>query len=477
MSHKCCQNVAQIKCLSYICGVNVQPKNSDMAVKVKFYLRVEKKEQKDSTIYFRLSNGRLLDVRAKTPFSVSPKYWDDKVGMIKSYAIVSKGSDKAYLQMVASGLTDIRTALIEGVISGYILNADTAKNVIERLIKKNADADVPSDVIGYLAHKINQMANGTARKQGADYKKNTVKAWKSFQKLFISFVEAECSYTLEWQDIDRKFFEKFVMYMQRKEYLVKSVNKYLITFKAMINAAEEDGLHNGVGLKSFFYKIKEAPDTKAAHIYLTDAEIEAFFSMPLIIGSLEDKVRDSFVFGCYTALRVSDYTRVNSDAFHQTEAGTTVIRLKQTKTAKEVVIPILNENALKIARKYGFNLPQTSDVIINRYIKFIAERLSETVPTLASMEKTVLTMREREMEAKGIKIFPRNEQGVPLKARWELVCTHTARRSAITNLYKRGTLDFFEIMAVSGHTTEKSLKTYLCMAADEVADRILRKIS
>lgn len=55
----------------------------------------------------------------------------------------------------------------------------------------------------------------------------------------------------------------------------------------------------------------------------------------------------------------------------------------------------MNENLLRIEEHYDFNIPEISDVILNRYIKGILKRLSENVPSLKKTEITKLTMRER----------------------------------------------------------------------------------
>ncbi len=113
---------------------------------------------------------------------------------------------------------------------------------------------------------------------------------------------------------------------------------------------------------------------------------------------------------------------------------------------------------------------------MNRYIKTICKRLSLTVSTLAKKEITVLTMKERDKETAGKEVFERNANGKPVKSRYDLVCTHTARRSAITNLYKTDKLSTVELMSISGHNTEKSFKTYLCLGSSEIADRISEKM-
>ncbi len=52
--------------------------------------------------------------------------------------------------------------------------------------------------------------------------------------------------------------------------------------------------------------------------------------------------------------------------------------------------------------------------------------------------------------------------------KWMLVSSHTGRRSFCTNMYKRG-LPTITIMAISGHTTEKSFLRYIKVTQEEHA--------
>ena len=55
--------------------------------------------------------------------------------------------------------------------------------------------------------------------------------------------------------------------------------------------------------------------------------------------------------------------------------------------------------------------------------------------------------------------------------KYQLIKTHTARRSFCTNAYKAG-MDCLDIMALSGHTTEKSFLRYIKVTQEERARRI-----
>ena len=64
-----------------------------------------------------------------------------------------------------------------------------------------------------------------------------------------------------------------------------------------------------------------------------------------------------------------------------------------------------------------------------------------------------------------------------MREKHELVTTHTARRSGITNIYKGGALDKRQMMALSGHKTERVLEEYIKVGPAEQARRIYERLT
>lgn len=209
-------------------------------------------------------------------------------------------------------------------------------------------------------------------------------------------------------------------------------------------------------------------------IYLTREELAALYDMPL--SGFEERVRDVFLIGCFIALRYSDYSRIEKENIGITHKGTKVIRLRQEKTDGTVVIPIMDERLEALLKKYDYNVPRICDQNLNRTIKEICRRLSETVPSLKKKERTVLTLKERRAEKaakkRGEVLYEYDEHGYPLKARWELVASHTARRSCITNMYLSKKFTVSQMRSVSGHRTEALFYKYVKLSLDEYADSV-----
>lgn len=56
--------------------------------------------------------------------------------------------------------------------------------------------------------------------------------------------------------------------------------------------------------------------------------------------------------------------------------------------------------------------------------------------------------------------------------KWEMISTHTARRSFATNMYLRK-WDAISIMKITGHSSEKVFMNYIKVSQEENAKRIL----
>jgi len=75
------------------------------------------------------------------------------------------------------------------------------------------------------------------------------------------------------------------------------------------------------------------------HIYLTKEEIIELENIGLRKYSLEERVRDAFVFRYYTGLRIFDLERVSRQHIKNIN-GEKYIEIEMKKTEKPVTIPL-----------------------------------------------------------------------------------------------------------------------------------------
>ena len=144
--------------------------------------------------------------------------------------------------------------------------------------------------------------------------------------------------------------------------------------------------------------------------------------------------------------------------------------MEQQKTGNPVVIPILDDKLETLLKKYDYTMPSITDQEFNRTIKEIGKKLSETIPSLAIKERTLLKKQEKLAEKRNSCTFERDSLGNVLKPRYQLISTHTARRSGITNMWLSKKYSVGMMMSVSGHKDERTFRDYVKLSADEFAD-------
>ena len=455
-----------------------------------YFLRT-KKEKGTASVYLRVQKRNpKLNILVCSKVSVDIQQWDKVTQDVAKWNDYCKTQDgrkvKETLDSISSAIDNLISqgiydkARIDEVVEAIVFREERERQRIQeeerqeqerlRQIKEQEEEARKADVILFLENFLEGIKNGRIKNGAENYTLNTCKVWSNFLGILKRFIQIS---PFTWKDINKALADRFVSFMEKNGYMVTSINKYIICFKAMIQNAMDQELHNNLIALRAFSKKKIQETDKAKEIYLTKTELQALYEMPL--EGLKDKVRDVFLVGCYTCQRFSDYARLEKENFTKTAKGTKVVRIVQEKTGNDVVIPILNDNLLHIAEKYGYDIPKVNDVILNRYIKQILKELSSTVPSLARKERTLLTMKEREKEKQGLVSFERDNKGNVIKPRYELVSSHTARRSGITNLYLSGNFDTYQMMSISGHRDEKTFYEYIKLSSDEVADSIAQK--
>ena len=119
--------------------------------------------------------------------------------------------------------------------------------------------------------------------------------------------------------------------------------------------------------------------------YLTHEEVMKIKDLQLTSDRL-DKVRDLFLFMCFTGLEWADIVNLKPDDVKHNEYHQYYIKKKRIKTGVEYVT-ILYENAYEIWDFYDHKLPIPSPQKFNKYMKEIAD--------LAGIDKKVTSLTAR----------------------------------------------------------------------------------
>lgn len=337
---------------------------------------------------------------------------------------------------------------------------------------KESEKKRTENIKNFLIEYVSRIESGEIRTSNKEkYSKNSIKNWKQFKRLFLDFHKIR---PFDWDDINDLLVDRFISFLEGVGYMKFTINKHLDRFRALVSVGERQGLHTNHFAGDLFRNLQIRDEDKAKEIYLTKDELSALYGMPL--DGFEEQVRDVFLIGCFTAMRFSDYGRIEKSNIGYTNKGTKVIRILQEKTSVPVVIPITDDRLETILMKYDYNVPQIWGQSLNRAIKRICQELAKSVPSLQKKERTKLTLKERRAEAiaktKGKVLYEYDEQGHPVKPRWDLVASHTARRSCITNMYLSKKFTIQQMMSISGHKTENMFNKYVKLSLDEYADNV-----
>jgi integrase len=423
-------------------------------MKIKFYLKraASKNEKshkpisKKPTSIFALANYNGNKLKIYTQESILTKHWNPEKQMVNA----SHHEHSTFnLRLNKISNTILQTFQdFKNKNDNYTPTPSILKPLIELALKKGGKKIT---LLSYWQDFANRTINGvrnnprtqeSIKGTGGRGYITTLNHLKEFNK--------RNKRVIDFDTIDLGFHADFIEYLTSPSVnlATNSVGSHIQRIKAVMSEAFDKKLTSNDTFKSKrFVKPTEEADT----IYLNDAELKEMQELDLSNNPRLDNVRDLFLIGCYTALRFSDLSALRSK-----NIADGLIRIKQIKTGKPVIIPV--HSVVKVVlRKYDGNTPRPiSNVKMNLYLK----ELGQLMPSLKKNETKTIT--------KG-----GNKVTVTMQ-KWELLTTHTARRSMATNEYKRKVIDVLQIMSITGHTTEKAFLKYIRVTPEEHANDIAK---
>lgn len=400
-----------------------------------FKLRQEKgsEPQPIYLVYWFGSKDRIF---YSTGFKVNPQYWNAKKHRVRD---VVECTTKDIINNRLSELEKVTEKYIATqMASGEAITKETLRAFLDNYTnpketKGNTLTDFVKEFVENGTKKINPST-------GEYITLRTVQAYKKFQDYLSEFEEKQRR-KYDFTDIDLDFYEDFTAYLRSTGLATNTIGKYIRILKAVLNEATEKGINKTTAYKSHRFKVVEE---ESENIYLDEDELELLHSLDLSQNTRLERVRDLFLVGAWTGLRFSDFIRIK-----QENIKGNYIEIEQQKTRKRVLIP-LHPVVLEIWEKYDKKLPPNiTNQKLNDYIKEVCE--------LAGLNKH----EHKAITKGGVKRSQRFEK-------WELVSSHTARRSFATNLFLDG-FPTLSIMQVTGHKTEKAFMKYIKVTPEQHA--------
>lgn len=375
----------------------------------------------DTAIYLRINSGS-QKIRMSTKLAVPAKNWSQPAQMI-----VKGGSfDYSFYREKLAGIV----TAVESIIRTANLESWDLQDV-QRKVATLLGAKVVSSGTGVLTLYQEWALYGTATKT------TPRRQDKQRYAVFAEFVK---NVDIPFRKVDYSFYTDFLIFLrQTKQYKENTVATHIKSLKAVMSEGLKRKLHDNLDFQQFGVATENI-----VNVNLTEQEIKKLEALRL--EGEEEQVRDIFVLGCFVAQRHSDYSRI-SDKDIQGDFLTVL----QQKTGHRIRIP-LHPTAKTIIRKYGGKLPEISLSIFNKVIKAVAYK--------AKIRDKVLI--------RGTKAGKKEEKYVE---KWELISSHTARKSGVTNALRAG-VPIEDCMYLAGIKSEGVFRKYAGIADDEYTERL-----
>jgi site-specific recombinase XerD len=282
------------------------------------------------------------------------------------------------------------------------------------------------------------------RKRDEMFSEGTIRNYRTCLNHLKGFNTSKYKTKLEFEYIDQEFYNAFFSYTANKGISNASFGKNIRVIKTFMNYAKKKKWHNQEGYSEYLKDIK----TESQSVYIDDSELELLENFEPESEVLKT-VKDCFLIQLYTGIRYSDLVHLNSKNI---DMNNKKVFLYSLKTDTPIIIPI-HSRLEKIFLKYSNSpLRVLSNSKYNDYLKELCK--------IAGIDKEVQTVKK----IGGKRHFKTHKK-------YELISSHTGRRSFITLSLKKGLLPE-HIMKITGHKKRSTFQKYVKITQDESVEAV-----
>ena len=406
-----------------------------------------------NSIYFRFKQGNQFDFETSTKIQIPNNRWSKPKQEVLSTIDVNFKEINVKLKEL---LAFIRKEYEDAKINGNVINKKWLNEKMAFFFNRetlNKDVDERIYFTNYIDTFIEESYSRKTKKN-KPVAKRTIQHYVSTRNKILS-LENKIGKRIKFNDITLQFHSKFIEHLEVDQMLRNNtIGGYVDDIKLFCRTADKIGydLPNDFKLDEF-----RSPSNETFDIYLTIVEINQIYNATIDSQKLSN-VRDWFIIGLWTGLRVSDFLKLTKENIKDS-----FIYVTSQKTKYPVIIPI-HEQVRNILNKRNGELPnKISDQKFNDYVKELCKEVGFT----ELVEGAKICPIESVIEGKK-KIIHRKVEGKFPK--YELISSHICRRSFASNLYSK--IDTMTIMKITGHKTETQFLKYIKITPKEYAEKL-----
>lgn len=330
-----------------------------MNLGVKFYLNEAKPKGSQYTIYIRLTYNR-QKVELTSGYHVEKAKWDEVVQKVKGNSHINTQLNEFYnrAQKIKDDLLQTRQEITIRDIKDFLTGKEKASFTLIEWYKK------------YIARI----------KRDPNIQHTSVLKYQQTLSYLTDFLTSIKKTDLSVKNIKYQFLKEFDLYLKnqkakstKKLLEANTINKHHSRLRTiLIDAIKHDQLDKNPYSD---FKLKYEPSNRT---FLTLEDLKKIKDCDLSENYSLERVRDVFLFSCYTGLRFEDAQKLTWTNIKKSDSGKIYLQLDQTKTRKQVSPPLIS-NAIEIFERYKVEnevskrlLPQISNQKANAYLKVIA---------------------------------------------------------------------------------------------------------
>lgn len=400
-------------------------------IKVNFNLRDSRSKGKTSVIMVCYYSG--VRLKLSTGIQIYSKEWNERQQVVRE----SQENLYAYNmnKLIKSHRKVAEKAFDEFYSNNEIPEPAQLKIRIKEKLKNGEQIDIKKDFWYYfdLFVAAKKKKNQDVRDYDNALRKHLLNTEKIInQKLGFSLIkESNGVFIDKWEDYLRN---RAINASGEKGLKLNTIGKQNKNLKSFLNWAFKENITNQFNL-SLFPTYQEERDS----IYVTENELQKIRKLK-IKDNLDNQVRDMFIVACRTGMRFSDFRNISTNSI---DLNRNRIKYTSRKTKTRLEIPIHPE-VKEIIKKYNNELPKYENRELTAFNKTLRKVAKD-----AGIEEYV-----------GITDFHRGKEKIEKIKKYNLISSHTGRRTFCTLAYLRN-IDTQLIMKISGHKTERSFMKYL----------------
>lgn len=317
---------------------------TDIMIKYKLIYNRKNKLKKDGTALIQLE---FYEDRTRkyisTEIGITPKFWDEKTSRV----ISSHPRAEEYNLILHDLIQKIEAILRKA-----------------KLMDKDYSVD---QIIALMNHEESSSLSEFMEKEIE--KDLRIKAKTKTDLLNTKNKIVDFNSNARLQDVDYKFIVDFDNYLKSMDYSINTIGKLHKNLKRFLNLAIK---YNLISPNDYAYRNFKVETESTKREALSMNEVIALEKLTYDRNSINEQVKDMFLFACYTGLRISDVIRLKNSYCKMSNNGWR-LEFKTFKVQKMAYLPLKN----LFKDKYELSKPER---IIDRYYNVNNEFVFPSIP-------------------------------------------------------------------------------------------------